>query len=159
MNVVVGDPLYRPFAAPDNPRPRPEDAEFYLYRSAMRRLGNQPDKSALMRELETSAERRKSGILWEALGLLAQTYYPEDLKRAAQYFEKAGKAYRNVPDRVRSYLHVPDMERRNEQIDGAVTDLKRIISEFPKAPETEAARAWLATLRPPPPPAPNPLKR
>jgi TolA-binding protein len=43
------------------------------------------------------------------------------------------------------------MQRRNNQIDGAMADLRRIISEFPQAPEAEAARVWLNTIKPAPP--------
>ncbi|MGI8605211.1 MAG: TIGR03790 family protein [Verrucomicrobiales bacterium] len=150
MNVVVGDPLYRPFARMDSPKPQAENVEFQLYRSLVRRYGNEEDKELLMRPLQATAEKRKSGMLWEALGLLAQTYFPNDLKRAAQCFESAGKTYPKTADRIRAYLHVPDMEWRNNHLEGAIADLKRVITEFPKEPESEAARVWLNILRPAP---------
>ena len=151
MNVVLGDPLYRPFA---NRKPTPgvrENEEFQAYEALVRQHGGSDDHEALLRAVETAASRRNSGVLWEGLGVLVQTYVPSDLKRAAVAFEKAAGAYPRVPDKIRCYLQVPDMQRRSNQTEGAIVDLKRIISEYPKEPETEAARQWLNTLRPPPP--------
>lgn len=159
MNVVLGDPLYRPFAKNDSSRPAGSNADFQLYHQLIGKFGGSENKDRLMKEVEAAATARKSGILWEALAVLTQTYYVDDLKRAAGYFEKAAQAYGRPSDKIRCYLQVPDMQRRNNQMAGAIMDLKRIISEFPQSPETEAARMWLNTLQPPPPPAPSPLKR
>lgn len=154
MNVVLGDPLYRPFANCSPSPPVKESEDFQAYYALVAEQGANEDKEALLRAVEAAALRRNSGVLWESLGVLVQTYVPGDLKRAAIAFEKAAKAYRRVPDKIRCYLQVPDMQRRSNQLDGALVDLKRIISEFPKEPETEAARMWLNTLQPPPPPPP-----
>ena len=154
MTLVLGDPLYRPFANTEDASPSGDAADYQFYHLCVRRYGAAEDKAPLMKAIEAGAQSRRSGILWEALGLLSQTYYVEDLKRAAQYFEKAAKAYTKPADRIRSYLHVPDMQRRNNQLDGAIMDLKRIISEFPRDPATDAARMWLNTLQPPAPPPP-----
>ena len=156
MNVVLGDPLYRPFANRRTAPPVRESEEFQVYQELLTRHGASDDHQALLRAVETAASRRNSGVLWEGLGVLVQTYVPDDLKRAAAAFEKAAKAYPRVPDKIRCYLQVPDMQRRANQMEGAVVDLKRIISEYPKEPEAEAARAWLNTLQPPPAPPPDP---
>ena len=156
MNVVLGDPLYRPFA---NRKTTPivrDSEEFQLYQSIVSQNSRSDSHDALLRAMENAASRRNSGVLWEGYGVLLQTYVPDDLKRAAAAFEKAAKAYPNEADKIRCYLQVPDMQRRANQLDGAIADLKRIISEFPKAPESEAARVWLNILQPPPPPPPNP---
>ncbi len=154
MNLVLGDPLYRPFANQDDTQPTGPDAEFKIYHATVSKLSSAEDKEPLMKALEQAAAARKSGFLWESLGLLAQTYFVDDMKRAAKYFETAAKTYAKPSDRIRCYLHVPDMQRRNNVMDGAVADLKRIITEYPKEPATEAARMWLNTLQPPPPPPP-----
>ncbi len=151
MNVVIGDPLYRPFAHREDAKPAGPYADFQLYHQLIRRFGNAEDKSALLAEVEKAATARKSGTLWEALGILCQTYAPDDIKRAAVNFEKAAKAYKSSADKIRVYLQVPDLQRRHNLMEGAIADLKRIISEFPKEPEAEAARQWLKTLQPPPP--------
>jgi len=156
MNVVLGDPLYRPFANRQASPPVRENEEFQAYSDLVRRHGGSGDHEPLLRAVESAASRRNSGVLWEGLGVLVQTYVPDDLKRAAIAFEKAAKAYPRVPDKIRCYLQVPDMQRRNNQLEGAVVDLKRIISEYPKEPETEAARGWLNTLQPPAAPPPDP---
>jgi uncharacterized protein (TIGR03790 family) len=158
MNVVLGDPLYRPFLNTDDTDAAGEASDYRFYHLCIRRYGSDEDKSKLMRAVEAGATTRRSGTLWEALGLLSQTYFPDDLKRAAQYFEKAAKAHRKDEDRIRAYLHVPDMQRRHNVMDGAIMDLKRIISEYPKEPATEAARMWLNTLQPPAPPPPAPRR-
>lgn len=154
MNVVLGDPLYRPFANRSPSPPVKESEDFQAYYALIAEHGTKEDTEALLRVVEAAALRRNSGVLWEALAVLTQTYVPADLKRAAVAFEKAAKAYERTPDKIRCYLQVPDMQRRNNQLDGALIDLKRIISEYPKEPETEAARMWLNTLQPPPPPPP-----
>jgi len=155
MNVVLGDPLYRPFAANDASRPVQGSEDFQAYHALIATHGAAEDKEPLMRAVEAAARRRNSGVLWEGLGVLTQMYFADDLKRAAVAFEMAAKIYTRPGDKIRCYLQVPDMQRRNHQIDGAVMDLRRIISEFPKEPETEAARMWLNTLQPPPPPPPG----
>jgi uncharacterized protein (TIGR03790 family) len=154
MNVVLGDPLYRPFANRDTTRPVRDSQEFQVYHALVAEHGAAEDKEVLLKAVETAATRRSSGVLWEALGVLTQMYFPADLKRAAVAFEKAAKLYPRAADKIRCYLQVPDMQRRNNQMDGAVMDLRRIISEFPNEPETEAAKMWLNTLQPPPPPPP-----
>jgi uncharacterized protein (TIGR03790 family) len=156
MNVVLGDPLYRPFANRNTTPPVRENQEFQSYQALLSRHGQSDDHEALLRAVEAAASRRNSGVLWEGLGVLVQTYASSDLKRAAVAFEKAAKAYPRVPDKIRCYLQVPDMQRRSNQLEGAIVDLKRIISEYPKEPEAEAARMWLNTLQPPPAPPPNP---
>lgn len=152
MNVVLGDPLYRPFANVDSGKAPPEDADFAVYRELALRLAAQADKEPFLKALEEAAEKRASGTLWEALGLATQVYHPQDLTRAAGYFDKAGRTFPTARDRVRAYLHVPDMQRRAGDTAGAVADLKRITREFPDVPETQAARSWLELLAPPPPP-------
>lgn len=155
MSVVIGDPLYRPFVNCDSSKPAGPMADFQLYHQLIGRLGNAEDKTPLLSEVEKAATARNSGVLWEALGFLCQSYVPDDIKRAAVCFEKAAQAYSNRPDKIRAYLQVPDLQRRNGMKEGAIADLKRIMNEFPKEPETEAARQWLNTLQPPPPPAPK----
>ncbi len=157
MSVVLGDPLYRPFGKRDDSDATGPDGDFRLYRSLSQKFGT--DRPGLMKALKKEADARKSGTLWEALGLLSQGTDPDDLLTAAGFFEKAAKAYTGTPDKIRAYLQVPDMERRNNKTKDAIVDLRRVVSEFPAAPETEAARAWLNTLEPPPPPPPPPVKK
>jgi uncharacterized protein (TIGR03790 family) len=156
MNVVLGDPLYRPFAHRKSSPAVKGSEDFQIYQALVAQHGTEEDKEKLLRAVEAAALRRQGGVLWEALGVLVQTYAPGDMKRAAAAFEKAAKAYPKVPDKIRCYLQVPDMQRRANQTEGAILDLNRIISEFPEAPETEAARSWLSTLQPSPPTPPSP---
>ena len=156
MNVVLGDPLYRPFAAMDATRPVKESEDFQAYYRLTAEYGAAEDKEPFMRAVEAAARKKGSGVLWEGLGVLAQMYAATDLKRAAVAFENAAKLYSRPSDKIRCYLQVPDMQRRNNQMDGAIADLRRIISEFPQAPEAEAARVWLNTIKPAPPGAAPP---
>ncbi len=155
MNIVLGDPLYRPFANRTATPVIRESADFQAYQTLVSRHGDSKDHEALLKSVQDAALARNSGVLWEALGVLVQTYVPDDLKRAATAFEKAAKAYPRAADKIRCYMQVPDMQRRNNQIEGAVADLRRIIYEYPKEPETEAARVWLNLLKPQAPPPPT----
>ncbi|MFN0129888.1 MAG: TIGR03790 family protein [Verrucomicrobiales bacterium] len=162
MNVVLGDPLYRPFANRATTPAIRDSQDFQSYHALVAQHGGNEDHEALLKAVEAAATARKSGVLWEALGVLIQTYVPDDLKRAAGAFEKAARSYTRVSDKIRCYLQVPDLQRRNNQLDGAVADLRRIIYEYPKEPETEAARVWLTRLKPqaaPPPDPPSPRGR
>jgi uncharacterized protein (TIGR03790 family) len=152
MNVVLGDPLYRPFANTKSDSPSGPGADYQVLHSTLRRLAQEENKDKLIAAIKDTAKARNSGRLWEAAGLISQTYFPDDMITAAECFEKAANTYTATPDKIRAYLHVPDLERRNDKIDGALSDLKGIIDTFPQAPETEAAKAWFNTLRPPPPP-------
>jgi hypothetical protein len=83
-----------------------------------------------------------------ALHSQAGTDTPE--LEANQWFKLALQHYSAVPDKIRILLLQADARRREGTNKPAIKLLDKIIADYPTAPETEAARAWLQQLRPTP---------
>ena len=69
---------------------------------------------------------------------------------ANEWFKLALQNYPAVPDKIRILLQQADARRREGTNKPAIKLLDKIIADYPTAPETEAARAWLQQLRPAP---------
>lgn len=157
MTIVVGDPLYRPFATVDpalNPR---ADYDYKTFYQAMQRWGTPDEKNTLVKNLENAAGRQNSGNLYEALGQLAQEFNPQKPRAASKYYDDAFRAFREPADQLRVRLLQIDLVRRAQGKEQAVGHLRKLVEEriFASLPELEAAKALLLQLDPPPPPDPK----
>ena len=161
MTIVVGDPLYRPFANVDptiNPR---QDYDYKTFRTAMQRWGTPKEKKTLIKNLATAAKKQNSGNLYEALGQLSQEFNPKKPRVASKYYDDAFRAFRETTDKLRVRLLQIDLVRRTHGKQQAIGHLRKLIADrtFAGIPELEAAKALLLQLDPPPPPAPDPEKK
>lgn len=151
MNVVLGDPLYRPFPAEPLNTDKTTDADYKALRLAMARWGKEgPANGELMKNLKRAGLGLRSGPIFEFMALHSQAGTDTPELEANEWFKLALQQYTAVPDKIRILLQQADARRREGTAKPAIKILEKIIADYPAAPETEAARAWLQQLRPAP---------
>ncbi|MES2706810.1 MAG: TIGR03790 family protein [Verrucomicrobiota bacterium] len=151
MNIVLGDPLYTPFPVNPASNDKKKDTDYKALRLAMERWRDQgPANDALMKNLKTAGQSLKSGTIYEFMALHSQAGAKLPELAANEWFKLALQTYTSAPDKIRIRLEQADAYRREGSPKKAVKVLNDIISDFPAAPETEAARMQLQQLRPAP---------
>ena len=158
QNVVLGDPLYRPFLHLDGSGEKADaDRDYRAIRLAAMRWKEDPGQFEAM--LRDAADRMKSGVLLEAVGLSLAARREESA--AADDFRKAKLYYADKPDRLRMDLHLASMEREGGKKNEAIKLLRGARTLYADIPEALAAASWLTILDPPPPPPvqPQPPKK
>jgi len=154
-NVVVGDPLYRPFLHLDGSGEK-EDAD-YAYRAlriAQMRWARDPAERE--KQLRLAAQRMKSGVMLEALGLSLT----ENMQsaQAAVLFQEAKGLYVSNVDKLRMDMLVAALDRKGNRKAAAIQTLRDAKLRYAHLPEVTAAAEWLNILDPPPPPPAAPKK-
>ena len=155
QNIVVGDPLYRPFLHFDGSGEKADaDRDYRAIRLAALRWKEDPKQMESM--LREAAGRLNSGILLEGLGLMQL----EQGKRgaAAEDFRKAKVYYGAKADRLRMDLHIAAIDRTENRKAAAIKLLRGARAIYHDIPEAAAVTAWLNILDPPPPPPAGPKK-
>jgi uncharacterized protein (TIGR03790 family) len=153
QNVVIGDPLYRPFIHLDGSGEKAEaDRDYRAIRLAALRWKEDPDQ--LEKMLREAADRLRSGVLLEAAGLSLAARKEE--ARATEDFRKAKLYYAAKPDRLRMDLHLAAMEREGGKKAEAIKLLRGARTLYADIPESLAPASWLVILDPPPPPPAQP---
>ncbi|GAA5484621.1 TIGR03790 family protein [Haloferula sargassicola] len=149
QGVVLGDPLYRPFAHLDGSGEKQDaDRVFRALRIAKMRWKDDAERRL---ELKKAAVRMKSGEMTEALALECAESSSENL--AATLFRDAGNLYKDRSDQLRMELMVVKLDRERKLDDAAKQGLRIAIERYPDLPGRAAAQAWLNVLDPPPKPA------
>lgn len=149
QGVLLGDPLYRPFATEVNiDLEDREDRAFKVLRNGFSRFKDEPE--TLVAKLRTAANKMNSGIIFEALGLLARENDQDE--QAAAFFTSASDKYHNEVDRLRQTLHLVDIQRAAGNKDAATLLLREAEPRFAKFPEGKALTALLNIIDPPAPP-------
>lgn len=154
--IVLGDPLYRPFAHFDCTGPRAAtDSEFVALRLASLKWGT--DAAEMRKQLEAASERLQSGPLSEAVGLrLVADAKPAE---AVVWFNQAKQHYGKTEDKMRQDFNIISIHRAAP--DGkarAVQELRDGRLRYGMVPEAAAFAGWLDILDPPPPPPADPTK-
>jgi uncharacterized protein (TIGR03790 family) len=153
MNVVIGDPLYRPFLHIDGGGKKQQlDREFRALRVATMRWGDEP--AELEKNLEKAAKSMPSPTIHEALGL--RNLAAGDTAAAATFFETARDAFSDQRDRLRQELHLVALDRAAGKKPEAVRRLRDLKLTYAGLPEAAAITGWLNILDPPPPPPAQP---
>jgi len=156
MNVVAGDPLYRPFAGAQraawNEAP-PDDAGPWIALQTELRKGA---RSGLAQTLYLSklVRESRSGLNYEALGML-QSFYDEP-REALKSLEAAGALYKNPAE---SFRTVVERIRILQSIGDKTAALKLIDRTLQRVQPPDRAKL-LNDIRneiapPPPPPEPT----
>lgn len=155
QGVVLGDPLYRPFRHLDGSGEKQDsDIEYRALRAAQLQWAKEPVEREM--QLEKAADRMKSGIFEEAIGLdLLNDKKPDN---AAQAFRKAKDFYVKTEDKLRQDFNLIAMDRAANRKDLAIKALHDAQVRYGPIPETEALKGWLDILDPPPPPPADPTK-
>lgn len=154
--VVIGDPLYRPFAhLGGGGRKQDEDIEFRALRAAAMEWKSNPLER--QKQIEQAAGRMKSGVLAEAAAL--EHVEQKDFAKAAMLFRTAKGYYVKTEDKLRQDFSLIAIDRGANRKDMAVKGLKDALVTYGALPEADALRGWLDILDPPPPPPADPTKQ
>ena len=154
QGVVLGDPLYRPFAQFKNPGILPKEyRDFKVLRAAHLSFTNAKER---LRKVRTAAAKMNSGTLFEALGLefLEQGQFEE----ATQFFSSARKAFPDRRDQLRQQLHLIETARRRKLKPAALQLLESSFKAYQDLPESKSLIGLRNILNPPPPKPPQPAK-
>jgi len=128
MTTFVGDPLYRPFGDDDISAPDTGSAvEYAAYREGAR-AWYQQGKAAGIKQLQASARRLKSGIVWEGLGLLEWSIPANEA--ALDSFREAQKCYGHSSDAVRTVLHQVEILGAEDKVGEGRALGKKAIAEY-----------------------------
>jgi len=149
QNIVLGDPLYRPFLHLDGTgKSTREDRDYRALRLATLRWGSTPE--TFDKQVSGAARKLKSGTLYEALALLALSR--KQTAAAAKWFQTAETTFSDRPDRLRQEFHLAAIDRAAGRKAEAIQRLRAMKSKFKGLPQAAAITAWLNILDPPPPP-------
>jgi len=153
VNIVVGDPLYRPFPRKDilkegAPNASREDDIWQLLTEQTLEW-NKGEKIAATEQLEEAGHRFKSGLIFEDLGLLQRA--DRHFERALSSFETAHRYYAGIDDRIRVVIHRLEVLLEQKKKPQAIKELKDAIALYGHRYEAASLKAYLLELTPPPP--------
>ncbi len=148
-NLVLGDPLYRPFKhfKEADGEVQNGDKVFRAYRLAHMEWQNDPVLRTS--KIRTAASRMNSGTLYEAIG--AQLLRQKQYEQAAAFFESAKNSFILVPDKLRQDINLIDVLRRLGKKQQALADTEAAIKNYKEVPEAKALIGIRNILRPPAP--------
>lgn len=155
MNVVVGDPLYRPFATSKNlaARQRPsEDAAPWIT------LGEQLRKASrggLAQGLYLGKLARESptGLNYEALGMLQS--FNGEASDALESLETATSRYKNSADAFRTIIERLRLMQALGRKEPALRLIAKTLQRSPSLERTQLLTFIKNEISPPPPPPPT----
>jgi uncharacterized protein (TIGR03790 family) len=141
MNVVVGDPLYRPFPRDrDAAKPPPADEDYAVFQNVARRFALQ-DPKKFRREILRLAEGGKNARLLELAGLLSTV--EEKFGEAEDFFGHAKALHTKGADRLRCALYIAELDLRRGLSKKGNALIRALLAD-PKLADTPAAAAPLA---------------
>ena len=146
MNVVLGDPLYRPFGKTigtklgDGP-----DRDYALYHGMMQRMAGEPD-GHIKTALTEFAEKRQRPRLLELTALLSAMQ--SKLPQALDLLEHAESTAKEPAELLRLRLYRAEILRRSEKADAARTLLRAVLKDgqFKDLPPRTAAESLLKDM-------------
>jgi hypothetical protein len=141
MQVVLGDPLYRPFKHPPGTRLGTEGTarDYALYHGLVTRMPTEAEAPELKRQLITIAEKRQSPHLIELLGLLSGQ--SGNAVESADLFDHAASLYPAASeDHDRARLYQAEALRTQREFKAAA----EVLNALPKHP---AGKALLEKLK------------
>jgi len=147
QNVVLGDPLYRPFLKfNEDPTSFKKDREYKAMRIAAKTW---KDPEELIHQLRIAAAKMKSGTFYEGCGyqLLEIGMY----QQAEAFFGSAKANFKSKGDKLRQDLNIVEIKRRKGKKSEALAILAKTKAEFKGTPEVKAAVGLTNILNPPPP--------
>lgn len=146
MNVVLGDPLYRPFGKGLGAKlGQGEDRDYALYQGMVQRMAADSD-AHIKAAITEKAEKRQSPLLLELTALLSALQLRHG--EAADLLEHAEAATQDPGAVLRLRLYRAEMLRRGEQAGLARQLLREILDDtrFKTLPERAAAAVMLEGL-------------
>jgi len=148
QNIIIGDPLYRPYqVSAEKTQDFSSDLDYKALRYAQTKWS---DPAERYRELIKAADRMKSGTIYEALGY--QSLELGNNEPAIDAFKKAGQLFTTPADQLRQVLNLVEVERRRKDSAAALKLLHTGKAIFKDLPELKAIEGLLTILDPPAPP-------
>jgi len=148
QNIVIGDPLYRPFTIrASQVTDFKQDLAFKALRLAQSKW---PDPLMRSQELAQASLRMKEGSIEEFLGY--QALQEDNIDLATSSFRKAEQLFKNPADKLRQHLNLVEIKRRNKDHTDALALLRSAEKSFKKIPEATAIKGLITILDPPAPP-------
>ncbi len=146
MNVVCGDPLYRPYArGPGSTMGDGRARDYALYQGTALR---QPSENSrvLKKALTDLAESRSKPHLLELTALLSAS--EGKVGEAIELLEHAETLYVLAADKVRALLYLADLHRKDGRVDQAKKLLRQVVAEkaYKGVPAVQAAQTLLGQL-------------
>lgn len=149
QNVVLGDPLYRPFLHFDGSGEKAyEDKTYRAIRIASQEWGDDP--ATFVKKLRTAAAGTSNAKLYEYLGLWHWAHKKNRI--AIAFFQTAVKKHLRESDQLRQWHYVADIHRHAGDTQLAIATLKKARQAHGGIPEAKSLTAVLNILDPPPPP-------
>ncbi|MES2573135.1 MAG: TIGR03790 family protein, partial [Verrucomicrobiota bacterium] len=146
MTTFVGDPLYRPF--PPISASTPPASEWEAYAAGAKLWAQNPEIGRTT--LTASAQKMKSGMILEGLGLLQLAgAHPEE---AAETFAQARRLYTRPEDILRASIHEILQLRGLKKEAAALVLIRKQLKLYPASPAADLLRMFEKELAPPPPP-------
>lgn len=156
MNVVIGDPLYRPFAASQNPirrgQPDKDSAPWMALADQLRKASGGALAQTLY--LKKMARETPTGLNYEALGML-QSFNSEpqealnSLESSGSLYKDPAEAFRTIIERLRILQSIGKKSEALKLIGGAL--------QRPQPPDRAKLLGDIKNeISPPPPPPPPP---
>ena len=146
MNVVLGDPLYRPFGKGIGTKlGEGSDRDYALYQGMALRLAGEPD-GHIKTALTEFAEKRKRPRLLELTALLSALQ--SKLPQAIDLLEHAESTTQDAAELLRLRLYRAEILRRSEKADSARKLLRETLEEtrFKDQPARTAAESLLKDM-------------
>jgi len=148
QNIIIGDPLYRPYkVAAEKTQDFSSELEYKALRYAQSKWSDPKER---YQELIKAADRMKSGTIYEALGYQSLELGNND--PAIDAFKKAGQLFTTPADQLRQVLNLVEVERRRQDSAAALKLLRNAKSIFKDIPEAKAIDGLITILDPPAPP-------
>ena len=146
MNVMLGDPLYRPFGRGIGAKLGDgADRDYALYQGMTLRLAGEPD-GHIKTALTEFAEKRQRPRLLELTALLSALQ--SKLPQALDLLEHAESTTKEPAELLRLRLYRAEMLRRSEKADAARQLLREVLQDehFKDQPALTAAESLLKEL-------------
>ena len=146
MNVVLGDPLYRPFGKGTGSKlGEGDDRDYALYQGMALRLAGEPD-GRIKTALTEYAEKRHRPRLLELTALLSALQ--SKIPQAVDLLEHAESTTKDPAELLRLRLYQAEMLRRSEKADAARKLLRETLKDerFKEQSSRTAAESLLKDL-------------
>ena len=157
MDVVVGDPLYRPFASwlqLDAKRDSRKKSDWRMYHEFAVKNSSRTATDYLVLA-RAAASRADNGLMIEDLGMIEKEngHYAS----AVGYFRQARSLYTKSADKLRALLEQADALHRSGDKEGALALIRGAARLLPEGPGAALLRRVDQQINPPPPtPEPTP---
>jgi len=156
QNVVIGDPLYRPYKHLEGTgEVAEEDKRYRASRMAFKAWGGELE--SLVKKIRAAGVKSKDGRFFEMMGLFRR--YQNRFGDAKIFYQAAAKVYTSPADKIRIEMHKIDLFLDEGQKDLAIVQCKGALIKWKGDPSIKSIRAKLNILSPPPPPPAQPNKK